>query len=563
MPRRPRVESDDPELVAVLERLAETTTNVPSLAEQLALVAHARQRSAAAGPAIDQWLLGEVGELRRTVRDVQARQNELRKLHERLTAPPWFTGVFLRLLGGSPPRAAVTYQNTPRIVSLGEDVNETTLAAGDDVLLSHDLNLLLDKLTPSVKRVSEVGEFQHHIGSDRVVLKARDADVVVHAAGSLDVRSLRHGDRVLWDPSLAMAFERLPRPAESGLFLTETPTQRFADIGGLDPQIAQLRRAVGLHLQHPELVARYGLARASSVLLVGPPGTGKTMVARALAQWLGETSRGGHSRFLYIKPGSLHSMWWGQSEANYREVFRVAREVGAANPEMPVVMFFDEVDSIGTTRSSDTAQHVAGRVLESFMTELDGLQSRGNILVVAATNRRDALDPALLRPGRLGDLVLEVPRPAMAAGRAILERYFPVAAPYRSAGEGGRGDLIDVAISRLYAPNGLGEVAALTFRDGTRRAIHARDLVSGAMLAGIARTAVERACVRELETGEAGIAEHDVLDAIGDAVSTAVAALTPANCHTHLDDLPQDLAVARLDTLLRRQRRPQRFRVVA
>jgi proteasome-associated ATPase len=560
MPRRPRVDSDDPELVAVLERLAETTTNIPSIVEQLTLVARARERSPAAGPAIDQWLLGEVGELRRTVRDVQAQQSELRKLHARLTAPPWFTGVFLRMLGGDPPRAAVIYQSTPRVVTLGEGLLDSDFALGDDVLLSHDLNLLLDKLTPGVKRVSEIAEFQHRIGGDRLVLKARDADVLVHAAGSLDVVSLRHGDRVLWDPSLAMAFERLPRPADSGLFLTETPTQRFADIGGLDAQIEQLRRAVGLHLQHPELVARYGLARASSVLLVGPPGTGKTMLARALAQWLGETSRGGHSRFLYIKPGALHSMWWGQSEANYREAFRVAREVGAANPEMPVVMFFDEVDSIGTTRSNDTANHVAGRVLESFMTELDGLQSRGNILVVAATNRRDSLDPALLRPGRLGDLVLEVPRPTMAGARPILERYFPVSAPYRS---NGRGELIDIAISRLYAPNGLGEIAALTFRDGTRRAIYARDLVSGAMLAGIARTAVERACVRELETGEVGIAEHDVLDAIGDAVSTAVAALTPVNCHAHLDGLPQDLAVARLDTLLRRQRRPQRFRAVA
>jgi hypothetical protein len=158
----------------------------------------------------------------------------------------------------------------------------------------------------------------------------------------------------------------------------------------------------------------------------------------------------------------------------------------------------------------------------------------------------------------------------MAAARAILERHFPASAPYRGglatpklAGEGGRCDLIDIAISRLYSPNGLGDLAALTFRDGTRRAIQSRDLVSGAMLAGIARTAVERACVRELETGEAGVAEHDVLDAIADAVATALAALTPANCHTHLDGLPQDLMVTRVDTFLRRQRRPQRFRAVA
>jgi proteasome-associated ATPase len=563
MPRRLRRDGDDPEVLAVLERLGGDLSMLPPLTEQLGLVARARERSAASGQVIDEWFLCELADLRRVLRDVQGRQNELKKLHERLTSPPWFTGVFLRGLGGSPPRAAVTYQNTPRIVTLGEAVSLDDLAVGDDVLLSHDLNLLLEKLTPGVKRMCEVADFQHQLG-DRLVLKTRDAEVVVHAAGTLDVDALTPGDRVLWDPSLAMAFERLPRPAESGLFLTETPTQRFSDIGGLDVQIAKLRRAVGLHAQHPDLVARYGLARAASVLLVGPPGTGKTMLARALAQWLGESSPGG-SRFLYIKPGALHSMWWGQSEANYREVFRVAREVGAANPGMPVVMFFDEVDSIGVTRSSDAVHHVAGRVLESFMTELDGLQGRGNILVVAATNRRDAIDPALLRPGRLGDLVLEVPRPNMVAARAILDRHFPASAPYESSGDAdaARRDVIDTAISRLYAPNGLGDAAALTFRDGSRRAVQARDLVSGAMLANIARASVEQACVRELETGEAGIRRDDVLDAIGDAVAAAVAALAPHNCYTHIDGLPQDLMVVRIDAVLRRPRRPQRFRIVA
>jgi proteasome-associated ATPase len=563
MPRR-RTDVDDPELITVLERLGADAGAMPPLTEQLAMVTRVRERSAAAGPVIDEWLLCELHDLRRTIRDVQARVNELRKLHERLTSPPWFTGVFLRTLAGTPARALVTYQNTPRVVTLTDTVSLNDLVVGDDVLLSHDLNLLLEKLTPSVKRMCEVAEFQHQIG-DRLVLKTRDADVVVHAAGTLDVSALRTGDRVLWDASLAMAFERLPRPAESGLFLTETPTQRFSDIGGLDAQIEQLRRAVGLHAQHPDLVARYGLARAASVLLVGPPGTGKTMLARALAQWLGESSPGGRSRFLYIKPGALHSMWWGQSEANYREVFRVAREVGAANPDLPVVMFFDEVDSIGATRSTDAVHHVAGRVLESFMTELDGLHGRGNILVVAATNRRDAIDPALLRPGRLGDLVLEVPRPNMAAARPILERHLPASAPYESGGDAAsaRRDIIDTTISRLYAPNGLGDIAALTFRDGSRRSVQARDLVSGAMFANIARVALERACVRELETGEAGIRIDDVLDATTEALSTAVAALSPFNCHAHIDGLPQDLMVVRVEALMRRPRRPQRFRTVA
>jgi proteasome-associated ATPase len=379
--------------------------------------------------------------------------------------------------------------------------------------------------------------------------------VVVQAARALDTESLRAGDRVRWDPLSAMAFERLPVTTDSSFFLTEMPEERFADVGGLDQQIERLQWSVRLHAQHPELVVRYGLRRVTSVLLVGPPGTGKTMVARALARWLGESAPGGRSRFMHIKPGALHSMWYAQSEANYREVFRVARDAGARDPGVPVVLFFDEVDAIGMTRS-DGFGRVDDRVITSFMAELDGLEPRGNVLVVAATNRREALDPALLRPGRLGDLVLEVPRPSMAAARAILERHLPATAPYTpTSAHDARRDVIDAIVSRLYAPNGEGDVAALVFRDGARRAIQARDLVSGAVLANVARIAAERACVRELKGGVPGIGLEDGVEAVAQEVERAVAALTPLNCQAHLSALPQDVTVVRVEPAPRSSRR--------
>ncbi|NOT26371.1 MAG: AAA family ATPase [Acidobacteria bacterium] len=560
MPRRPRQEIEDAELRAVIERLGEVGPDGPSLHEQFALIARARERTPDAAATIDRWLLFEMGELRDGLAEARRHQEELKKVHAQLTSPPWYAAVFLRPVDGTMDRAIVSYQGTPRVVALAEGLTLDSLSAGEDVLLAHDLNIVLRRLTPSITRACEVAEFQYALDDGRLVLKSRETEVIASGASTLAGITLRAGDRLRWDPTLAMAFEQLPRSSDSNLFLTETPSESFDDIGGLDRQIERLQRSVRLHVRHPEVVERYKLRRATSVLLVGPPGTGKTMVARALARWLGEESPEGRSRFMHIKPGALHSMWYSQSESNYRDAFRVAREAGASDPGVPVVLFFDEVDAIGLTRSDGLAR-IDDRVLTSFMAELDGLEPRGNVLVVAATNRRDALDPALLRPGRLGDLVLDIPRPSMAAARAILERYLPPSIPYGRDGRDSesRRDVIDGAVSRIYAPNGEGEVGWITFRDGTRRAIQARELVSGAMLANIARNATERACVRELETGAVGIQPEDVLDAAADAVATAVTALTPQNCHAHMAGLPQDLTVTRIELTSSKARRPHRF----
>jgi proteasome-associated ATPase len=531
------------------------------VSEQLDLLQAARARAPEITGVVDRWLVGELDELRYGLAEARAYQAELRKLHDRLTSPPWYAAVYLMPVEGTSDKVLVACSGTQRVVTLAEDINRDDLSVGDDVLLNHELNIVLRPLTSSVMRACEVAEFQHALSDGRLVLKARESEVIAHAADGLATDTLGCGDRIRWDPALALAFEKLPRSADSEHFLTETPAESFADIGGLDQQIEQLQQSVRLHILNPELVQRYHLKRVKAALLVGPPGTGKTLIARAMARWLGEQSRGGRSRFMHIKPSALHSMWYGQSEANYREIFRIAREVGAMDPDVPVIMFFDEVDSMGTTRSEGHGR-VDASVLTSFMAELDGLQSRGNILVIAATNRRDALDPALLREGRLGDLVLEIPRPAMNAARAILERHLPNGVPYSEDADGTgetRRDVIDSAVSRLYAPNGEGEVASIMFRDGTRRAIHARDLVSGAMLANIARAATERACLRELNTKEVGIRCSDVLDAIVDGLVNAVAFLTPANCHTHVSGLPQDLAVVRVDPIVRKVRRPHRF----
>jgi proteasome-associated ATPase len=374
---------------------------------------------------------------------------------------------------------------------------------------------------------------------------------------------MRTGDLVRWSRQSWMAFEKVEKAGGSQLFLEETPSDTFEDIGGLDDEIDRVKQTIRLHVERPDLARRYDVQPPKSLLLVGPPGTGKTMIARALANWLGTLSATGRSRFMNIPPGGLHSMWYSQSESNYREAFRVARDASATDPAIPVVMFFDEVDAIGGARGA-SLMRLDDRVLNAFMTELDGLAPRGNVLVVAATNRLAALDPALVRPGRLGDLRLTIPRPRSAGARAILAKHLPAVLPYDGDEAGqAREQLLDAAIARLYAPNGGTAVATLMFRDGKRRVVEARELVNGAVLANIGRSARAAAWAREFETGAAGIRSRDVLDAVDHAIGEMSAVLTPANSRNHLADLPDDVDVVRVDVMRRKSARTHRYMRVA
>ncbi len=501
----------------------------------------------------------EMERLREEVELVRVRQRELQQLHARLTAPPWYPAV---LLGCAPtPRgleAVVSHAGSVRVVGILEPLDPASLRAGDEVLLGAELNVVVDRLDTRYLTTGETAQFERALTDGRIVVRSRDEDVVTRIAADLEATGLRPGDQLRWSRGLSMAFERIERPSGDHFFLEDTPADRFADIGGLDREIAQLQRTIRLHVEHPEAAGRYRLRRKASVLLAGPPGTGKTLMARALANWLGGISRAGRARFMNVKPAGLHSMWYAQSEANYREAFRVAREAGALEPDVPVVMFFDEVDAVGGSRGQ-SLNRVDDRVLTAFMAELDGLEARGNILVVAATNRRDALDPALLRPGRLGDLVLVIPRPGAEAAREVFARHLPAEIPY--AGE--REAIIADAISRIYAPNGLGDLAVLTLRDGKRRPLTARDLVSGAAIAKICQSAIEHACFRDQEQGDPGLRAGDLLQAIDTEFDSAAGALTPRNCHLHLDDLPQDVDVVKVERTVRRARADYRFLRIA
>ncbi len=556
------VHREDP-LGEFLGRLQDLAAHPGTEEEQVQLMARIRGHSPEWSRRLDEFLVGEMRGVAETVNEVCRQQKALEAMCKKLTAPPQHAAVYLGAVETSHgPGAVVSYHNAPRVVTLSDGVDPARLRPGETVLLGPELNVVVGLLGDPLFNTGETATFDRYTGDGRLIVRYREEESVVRPAGTLAEDELRSGDQVRWNRGIGLAFERLPRGEGSDRFMEDTPGDSFADVGGLDHQVARLQRVIRMQMEHPEAVSRYRLRRRTSVLLSGPPGTGKTLVARALAGWLATLSSSGRSRFMNVKPGSLHSMWYAQSEANYREAFRVAREAGARDPDVPVVMFFDEVDAIGMARGGSSHQ-VDDRVLTAFMAELDGLEARGNILVVAATNRRDALDPALLRPGRLGDLILDIPRPDRTAALEVFARHLHLDLPYSGPAAEARSSLIEHAVSRIYAPSGLGELAVLTLRDGSRRPVVAADLVSGAVIASICQAAVEHACLRDVESGVSGVRLEDLLDSIEAEFDTAARGLTPANCHRFLERLPSDVDVVKVEPVARRLRRPHRFLRVA
>jgi proteasome-associated ATPase len=528
-----------------------------SLEDRLALLQSLR---AQAGPEanLDHALLERLLTLEEGLERARECQLQLKSALDRLTAVPWFPAIFLKTCATPDgARAVVQLGNQRRVVALAEALDGAQLQTGDEIFLNNELNAVVARSPNATPRCGETAVFERKTADGRLVLRLHDEELIMEAAAPLATVALNPGDSLRCDRNAWVAFERIERSDGRHLFLEETPTVTFDHIGGLDAEIQRIKRALNVHVFHAATAQRYGLRRKGSILLCGPSGTGKTMIAKAIANWLASVSPAGRSRFMYIKPSALHSMWYSQSEANYREAFAIARKAGEENPLIPCILFFDEVDSVGLARGG-ALSHVADRVLTAFMAELEGLSGRGNVVVVAATNRHSALDPALLRPGRLGDLILDIPRPKRQAAGEIFSRHLPAAVPYARNGHGEdwpatREQILQTALSRLYGPNADNEVATLVFRDGKRRVVRAADLISGAMIANIANGALERACFRHIETGEEGLRYEDVARAIDEELDAAARTLTPSNCRLHLADLPQDMDVVSVEPAPRRR----------
>lgn len=517
--------------------------------------------------AMARQLMEDNQRLQTALERMRGTQGELRELIEQLTGAPWFPALFQRVIE-TPlgPRAMVWTGGAPRLVNLHPDVDDAALVSGTHVYLDNQRATLMAQSETALVPPSDTASFERLTNHGRLVVRSRDEEFVLVPAGGLNAEELKVGQMVLFDRPSRMALESM-EGVEGDQYQLEVVGDLSRDcVGGRRETLDDLIAVLTSSLVAPELAQTYQLGRRRSVLLYGPPGCGKTLMARTAASEIQRMS-GKRCHFAVVRPGEFESAYVSESEANIRNCFRSLRE--AAGEDM-AVLFLDEIESIGRSRGSRGARH-ADRFLAALLTEMDGFCERGNVSILAATNRRDLLDPALL--SRLSDTQIAVPRPNQQAAREIFAIHLQESLPY-AQGNGGaaltpgseeaadlRSELLETVVSRLYAPNAENEICRLTLRDGTSRTVHARELMSGRRIEQMALSVREQAFRRHVRGEGKGIRVSDAIASVETSLAELSTTLSVHNARAYLEDLPQDIDVVRVEPI--RPQPEQRHRYYA
>jgi proteasome-associated ATPase len=462
-----------------------------------------------------------------TLREARDHIAALREEVDKLTQPPSAYGT---LLGRNEDGTVDVYSGGRKMrVQVHPALDDNELVRGGEVVLNESLNVVLARRADTNGEVVQLKELlPAESGSNRraLVVGRADEERVVELSDELPPEMLRAGDSVLMDGRSGLLLERLPRPEVEELVLEEVPDVSYTDIGGLDEQIVQIADAVELPFLHPDLFAEHKLPAPKGILLYGPPGCGKTLIAKAVANSLATKvasvsgDQQAKSYFLNIKGPELLNKYVGETERQIRLVFQRARE--KSEEGWPVIVFFDEMDSMFRTRGSGISSDVESTIVPQLLAEIDGVESLRNVIVIGASNREDLIDPAILRPGRL-DVKIKIERPNEIAASQIFARYLTAELPLspgdvRDLGGGDPAKCIQVMIERtvdeMYRTEPDNEFLEVTYQNGDKETMYFKDFASGAMIENIVRRAKKLAIKRHLAGGEKGIRLDDLIASI-------------------------------------------------
>ena len=438
-----------------------------------------------------------------------------------VTAPPVTLGLLTaspRARGeGRPVEAEVVLGGRPMRLGLHPGLDPAALGAGRLVAVN-DQMLVVDSLP--APDTGEAVTLDEVLGARRaLVTTGGGASRVLALAEGLDPAALKPGDTLVADLRANLATALVERTGVEQLVIAEAPDVSWADIGGLGPQIDRIRDAIELPFAHPGLYRGYGLRAPKGVLLYGPPGCGKTLIAKAVATSLADSAGGRPAAFLNIKGPELLSKFVGETERQIRAIFVQARK--AAAEDRPVVVFFDEMEALLRTRGTGVSSDVETMIVPQVLSEIDGVESLRNVIVIGASNREDMIDPAILRPGRL-DVKIRIDRPDAEAAADILAKHLRADLPLdpgELADAGGDRQAAAAAMRRaavdaLYARTPATAVLEVVCASGARRTLHLADLASGAMLAAVVARAKTAAIKDEIAGGPGGLSTARLLEAI-------------------------------------------------
>lgn len=455
-----------------------------------------------------------------TLQDAKAQIEALRTEVEKLTAPPSSYAIFSGMNADGTGNVYVSGRKMK--VSLHPSIRPTELRKGREVVLNEALNVIEVKGFDSqgeVVRLKDVLE-----GGRALVTLHFDEEKVAELGDPLLAERLSVRDHLLYDTRSGYVIEKLPKSEAAELVLEEVPDVDYENIGGLQKELEHVRDAVELPFLHPQVFSDYKLSAPKGVLLYGPPGCGKTLIAKAVANSIAKKlgHRAGkeiRSYFLHVKGPELLNKYVGESERQVREVFKKAKE--RAEDGHPVIVFFDEMDALFRTRGTGISSDIESTIVPQFLSEIDGVERLRNVIVIGASNRQDLIDPAVLRAGRL-DVKVKVGRPDAAAARDIFSKYISMDLPFADedlARHGGdRQALVDrltaLTVDTMYAASEENKFIEVTYANGEKEVLYFKDFASGALIEGIVSRAKKFAVKRVIAQEGSGLRSDDLIRAI-------------------------------------------------